>query len=161
MSTPDADGEPEPQGRIALTGPAPVVGAGVLGLVLGWAVRPLCLRLGYAEPDISLVTVSVLFFGAAIVGGSAYLTRRTVLRDRFALQPHQAVNRLVLGKACAVVGALLTGGYVGYAVAQLGVGDPASTARLWRSVLGALGALAVTVAALLLERACRVPKIQD
>ena len=162
MSGPEEDEEREPpQGRITLTGPAPLVGAGVLGLVVGWAVRPLCLRFGYAEPDISLVTVSVLFFAAAIIGGSAYLTRRTVLRDRFALLPHQAVNRLVLGKACAVVGALLTGGYVGYAVAQLGVGDPASAARLWRSLVGALGALAVTVAALLLERACRVPEDHD
>jgi len=158
VSSPGEDEEREPpQGRITLTGPGPLVGSGVLGLLVGWAVRPLCLRFGYAEPDISLVTASVLFFAAAIVGGSAYLTRRTVVRDRFALLPHQAVNRLVLGKACAVVGALLVGGYLGYALSQLGVGDPASAARLWRSVVSALGALAVTVAALLLERACRVP----
>ena len=156
----DEEREP-PQGRISLTGPGPVVGSGVVGLVIGWAVRPLCLRFGYAEPDISLVTIGVLFFAAAIIGGSAYLTRRTVLRDRFALAPHQAVNRLVLGKACAMVGALLTGAYVGYAVAQLGVGDPASATRLWRSVVAALGAGAVTVAALLLERACRVPDHHD
>ena len=79
-------------------------------------------------------------------------------RDRFALAHHQAVNRLVLGKACALVGALLTGGYLGYAMAQLGVGDPASDARLLRSLVAALGAAAVTTTALLLELACRVPK---
>jgi hypothetical protein len=158
MSGPGEDEEPEPpQGRIRLTGPGPLVVAGVLGLVVGWAVRPLCLRLGYAEPDISLPTIGLLFFAAAIIGGSAYLTRRTVLRDRFALAPHQAVNRLVLGKACAMVGALLTGAYLGYAMAQLGVGDPASADRLLRSCVAALGAGAVTGAALLLERACRVP----
>ena len=110
MSSPDEDEEPEePQGRIRVTGPGPLVVAGVLGLVLGWAVRPLCLRFGYAEPDVSLLTIGVLFFVAAIIGGSAYLTRRTVLRDRFALAHHQAVNRLVLGKACALAGALLIG----------------------------------------------------
>ena len=129
----------------------------MVGLVAGWAVRPLCLRFGWSEPDISLVSVGLLFFAAAIVGGSAYLTRRTVRRDRFALAPHQAVNRLVLGKACALVGALLTGGYLGYAVAQLGVDNPASVARLWRSSVGALGAALVTAAGLLLEQACRVP----
>jgi hypothetical protein len=81
-----------------------------------------------------------------------------VLRDRFALAHHQAVNRLVLGKACALAGALLVGGYLGYALAQLGVGDPASATRLWRSCVAALAAGAVTCAALLLEAACRVPR---
>jgi hypothetical protein len=158
VSTPDPDEEPEvPQGRIRQTGPAPLVGAGVLGLVLGWAVRPLCLRLGYVEPHVSLLSIGLLCFVAAIIGGSAYLTRRTVQRDRFALAHHQAVNRLVLGKACALVGAFLTGCYVGYAVAQLGVSDPAALTRLWRSALAALGAALVTGAALLLELACRVP----
>ncbi len=163
MISPDEDDEERepPQGRIRITGPGPLVVAGVVGLVLGWAVRPLWLQLGYAEPDISLLSISVLFFAAAIIGGSAYLTRRTVLRDRFALAHHQAVNRLVLGKACALAGALLLGGYLGYALAQLGVGDPASTARLWRSCVAALAAGAVTGAALLLEAACRVPRDPD
>jgi len=133
----------------------------VVGLVLGWAVRSLCLRLGYAEPNISLLSIGLLFFAAAVLGGSAYLTRRTVLRERFTLAHHQAVNRLVLGKACAVVGAFLTGCYLGYAVAQLGVGDPASVARLWRSSLAALGAAVVTAAALFLEHACRVPRHRE
>lgn len=162
MSTPEPDEEVEPpQGRIRPTGPGALVGAGVVGLVLGWAVRPLCLRMGYAEPSISLASIGLLFFASAIIGGSAYLTRRTVQRDRFALAHHQAVNRLVLGKACAMVGAFLTGCYLGYAVAQLGVGDPASVTRLWHSALAALGAAAVTAAALLLELACRVPRREE
>jgi hypothetical protein len=131
---------------------------GVLGLVVGWAVRPVSIRMGYVEPDVPVVSILLLFFVAAIIGGSAYLTRRTVQRNRSALPHHHAVNRLVLAKACALVGALLAGGYLGYAVAQLGVGDPASDARLWRSALAALGAAAVTAAALLLELACRVPR---
>jgi hypothetical protein len=162
VSSPEPDEEPEePQGRIRPTAPGPLVVVGVVGLVLGWAVRPFCLRVGYAEPQVSLLSVLLLFFAALIIGGSAYLTRRTVQRDRFALAPHQAVNRLVLGKACAVVGAFLTGCYLGYAVSQLGVGDPASTARLWRSSVAALGAAAVTAAALLLEHACRVPRLRE
>jgi hypothetical protein len=159
VTTPEQDEEREPpRGTIAPTGPGPLVIAGVLGLVLGWAVRPVCLRLGYVEPNVPLTTILLLFFVAAIVAGSAYLTRRTVQRHRSTLAHHHAVNRLVLAKACALVGAILTGGYLGYAVAQLGVGDPASEARLWRSALAALGAGTVTGAALLLELACRVPR---
>ena len=37
------------------------------------------------------------------------------------LEPHQAVNRLVLARACALVGALVAGGYVGYALSWVGV----------------------------------------
>ncbi len=155
--SPDEEREPTP-GRISLTGPAALVLAGVPGLVLGWGLRTAALQLGYVEPRVSLLSIFVLFFVAAIIGGSAYLTRRTVRRDRFALAPHQAVNRLVLGKACALVGVFLLGGYLGYAVAQLGVGEPAAVTRLWRSLVAALGAAATTAAALLLERACRVPK---
>jgi uncharacterized protein DUF3180 len=161
-SSPDSDEEPElPQGTITPTGPGPLVVTGVLGLVLGWVVRPISLRMGYAEPDVSLVTVGLLFFAAAIVAATAFFTRRTVQRNRFDLAHHQAVNRLVLGKACAIAGAFLLGAYLGYAVAQLGVGEPASTTRLWRSCLAALGAALVMVAALLLELACRVPSPRD
>jgi hypothetical protein len=98
---------------------------------------------------------------AAVVGASAYLTRRVVRRDRSSLAHHQAVNRLVLGKACALAGALVTGGYLGYALAQLGVDEPAADTRLWRSLVAALAGLAVCVAALLLELACRVPPEDD
>jgi uncharacterized protein DUF3180 len=158
LPDPGPDQDPDqPQGTIRSTGPGPLVVAGVIGLVVGWAVRPLSLQLGYAEPTVSFTAIGGLVFVAAIIGGTAYATRRTVRRNRFDLAHHQAVNRLVLGKACALVGALVLGGYLGYALAQLGVGDPASDLRLWRSLLAALAALAVTVAALLLELACRVP----
>jgi hypothetical protein len=158
VSQPAPDQDPElPPGHLRSTGPGPLVVAGVLGLVVGWAVRPVCLRLGYAEPDVSFTAVAGLFFVAAIIGGTAYVTRRTVRAHRPDLAHHQAVNRLVLGKACALAGALVLGGYVGYALAQLGVGDPAAGTRFWHSVLAALGAAAITAAALLLELACRVP----
>ena len=162
MTHPDFDEEEpdleEPQGRIRVTGPGPLVVSGVIGLVLGWAVRPLSLWLDYPEPNVSLTSIGALVFVAATVGATAYVTRRTVRRNRHDLAHHAAVNRLVLGKACALVGALALGGYVGYAVAQLGVSNPAADARFWRSLLAALGSLAVMVTALLLEQACRVPK---
>jgi Protein of unknown function (DUF3180) len=160
VTQPDADEDREPDpppGHILPTGPGPLVVAGVIGLVLGWSIRPLALRFDYPEPNVSFTAIGALFFVAAIIGATAYATRRTVRRNRLDLAHHQAVNRLVLGKACALVGALILGGYLGYAVAQLGVANPASDTRLWRALLAALGALAATVAALLLEHACRVP----
>jgi hypothetical protein len=130
---------------------------GVVGLVAGWALRPLALRMGWTEPRVSLGTVALLVFIAAIIGGSAYLTRRAVHGERARLAHHQAVNRLVLAKASALSGALVAGGYLGYALAQLGVQDPVAGTRLWHSLAGAAAALLVTGAGLLLEHACRVP----
>jgi hypothetical protein len=158
VSQSSEDQEPQPsQGTVRQTGPGALTLALVPGLVIGWSVRSFCLRMRYAEPDVSVFSIVLLFFAAAIIGGTAYVTRRTVQSRRGDLAHHQAVNRLVLGKACALVGAVLVGGYLGYALAQLGVDDPGATTRLWRSLLAALGATAVTVAALLLEHACRVP----
>lgn len=156
------DREPgRPQGTVQVTGPGPIVLFGVVGLVGGWALRPLSIRLGFLEPSVPVAAIAALLFVAAVVGGSAYVTWRVVRRERSSLAHHQAVNRLVLGKACALAGALVTGGYLGYALAQLGVGDPASDSRLWRSLVAALAGLAVCVAALLLELACRVPPGDD
>ena len=38
-------------------------------------------------------------------------------------EPHHAVNRLVLAKSCALAGALVAGGYLGYALSWLGLTD--------------------------------------
>ncbi|HET8605361.1 MAG TPA: DUF3180 family protein [Marmoricola sp.] len=154
-------GSPEPPeeqpGHLRPTGPGPLVGFGVAGLVCGWAVRPVSLSLGATEPDVTWLAIGLIFFMAAALGGAAYLTWRTLHRQRGRLPAHRAVNRLVLGKACALAGAAIAGGYFGYALAQLGVtaSDVADT-RLWHSVVAGVGGLLVMAAALLLERACRV-----
>ncbi len=54
------------------------------------------------------------------------------------------------------MGALVAGGYVGYAISWLGVGPQLVGERLWRSLAAAVAAGLVMCAALLLERACRV-----
>ena len=151
------DQEPEEPGTIRPTGPGPLVGFGVTGLVLGWSVRAFALRFGYAEPRVSLASVALLVFAAAGIGATAYVTRKAVRSHRQDLPHHHAVNRLVLGKAAALAGALITGGYAGYALAQLGVSGEMADARLWRSGVAAIAAGGVTVASLLLEHACRVP----
>lgn len=129
---------------------------GVIGLVAGWLLRPIALHTGLVEPQVSWAQIALIFFVVAIVSGSAYLTRRTVARSRHDLDHRQAVNRLVLGKACALAGAAFGGGYLGYAVSQLGVSDPMASTRLWHAALAGIGGLLVLGAALLLEQACRI-----
>ena len=53
------------------------------------------------------------------------------------LEPHRAVNRLVMAKACALVGALVAGGYAGYALTWLGMEAELADQRLLRSAIAA------------------------
>ena len=63
----------------------------------------------------------------------------------------------MLGKAAAMAGAMVLGGYAGFAIAHLGITPTElSRQRLVRSGLASFGGLLLLVAGLLLERACRV-----
>lgn len=126
------------------------------GLVLGRLWHPLSERALGTAPTVSLLQGLVLLFVAAILGGTAWLTWRTVHVRHERLEPHEAVNRLVLARACALVGALVAGGYAGYAVSWLGSDAELASQRVWRSAVAMLGGLATAAAAVLLERACRV-----
>ncbi|MGN6783418.1 MAG: DUF3180 domain-containing protein [Marmoricola sp.] len=152
-----SDRDPEqPRGTVRPTGPAgPSVFAGI-GLIGGWLVRPLSIQGGAAEPRVTRLGIGLVWFLAAAVGGAAWSTWRARTSGP-RLEPHRAVNRLVLGKACALVGAALAGGYAGFALAHLGVADAgAATTQLWHAVVAARGGGGMLVAALLLEQACRV-----
>ena len=154
---PDDPAPPEPgPGRIRTSGPATLVPAGLIGLVLGWAIRPLSISTGRVAPAVPGLSVALIFFVAAILAGAAYFTWRTLHREGRRMPAHHAVNRLVLGKTCALVGAVLLGGYLGNAISHLGVGEGYAQTQVWWSLAAALGGLALMVSALLLERACRV-----
>jgi sulfite exporter TauE/SafE len=71
------------------------------------------------------------------------------------------VNRLVLARACAYVGCLVAGAYIGYAISWLGNGSDLAAQRGIRSAVAGLAGILVVVAGLLLERACRVPPEDD
>ena len=146
---------PEP-GSVRTTPPGVLVVWGVVGLVLGWAVRPVAQRFGEAPPTVGWAQVTALLLVAAALGWTAWITRQTVVKRRY-LEPHRAVNRLVLAKACALVGALAAGGYAGYALTWVGSEAALADERMLRSGVGAVAGLLMCVAALLLERACRVP----
>lgn len=161
MSThPGDDGEePRPGGHVRTTSPGAVTGWALLGLVLGWALRPLSIRIHGTAPTVGWLPVLALAFVAVIIGSVAWSTHRSLHRRHERLEPHRAVNRLVLAKSCALAGALVAGGYLGYALSWVGFTDAElAHERMVRALVGALAGAALVVGSLLLERACRVSR---
>lgn len=150
-----SDGAPGP-GALRPTPPLHLVGWAVVGLVCGWAVRPVCDRLGVVPPLVSGAQPLALLLLAVILGYVAWATHRAVHVRRERLLPHQAVNRLVLARACAIVASVVAGGYLGYALSWIGDAAELADERMVRALLAAAAAAAAAVAALFLERACRV-----
>lgn len=155
MTTP-APGPGDERGTEEPTRPSTLAGWAVAGLVLGLLVRPVSERLDDTAPVVTWAQPLGLLLVAAIVGGTAWSTWRTVQVRRERLEPHQAVNRLVLARAAAYAGSLVGAGYLGYALTWVGDASPLADDRLWRSALAALGGALTVLASLLLERACRV-----
>lgn len=146
---------PDPR-RLRTTGPKVLTALGLIGLVAGWAIRPVCTALGRPAPQVSWLQVSALYLVAAILLLLARATHRAVQQRRQRLRPHEAVNRLVLAKSCALVGALVAGGYLGYALSWVGIGAELAPERIVHSLAAVGGAVLSVVGSLLTERACRV-----
>lgn len=170
----DPDRSPEPPGtpagpdpaRLGPTSPGVLVALALVGLVLGWALRPLATASGRPAPQVGWLPPLALLLVAAILGYAAWATHRTLQapdggRPRGRLLAHQAVNRLVLAKSCALVGALVGGGYAGFALTWLGSRAELSGQRILHSLVAAVACGLVVVASLLLERACRVREDDD
>ncbi len=129
----------------------------VLGLVVGWLLHRLVEEASGTPPVISWVHPAVVALLAAILVGTAWITWRQVQVQHERLEPQRAVNRLVLGRACALVGALLAGGYLGYAVSWLGLsGDSMAGRLLVRSLVAAVAGAVLSGAGVWLEHACRI-----
>jgi hypothetical protein len=150
--------EPEP-GRVRPTRITVLLAAAAVGVVVGWFGGALLERSDGVAPSVPWTSVGVMVFAAAVLGATAWSTWRTIHRQRRWIDPHKAVNRLVLAKASALVGALMAGLYAGYGARFLDdLAAPLPQQRVIRSGLVVLAAVLVVVAALLLEHACRVPK---
>ncbi|MGI8521693.1 MAG: DUF3180 domain-containing protein [Nocardioides sp.] len=152
-----APDEPEPSGRLRPTTPGGVAAWGIVGLVGGWLFH----RAAGHVPVVTWAEPLALLLVAAILGATAYATRRSVRQAERRMTAHQFVNRLVLARACGYVGALVAGGYLGYAVSWLGLDADLARTRALHSAAAGVGGVLVVVTALVLERACRVPNSQD
>ncbi len=149
--------EPEPrEGRLRTTSAGMLAGWALAGLVVGRLVRPVVTELDRTAPQVGWIQAGALYLVAAILGATAWATYRAVQVRRERLRPHEAVNRLVLAKACALVGALVSGGYLGYALSWAGASAELAGERVAMSLVAAAGAVLTVVGSLFLERACRV-----
>ncbi len=140
--------------------PTPLValaGWAVVGLALGWLVHPVSDRLG-SPPVVAWTQPVLLVLVGAIVSATAWATWRVVHVRRERLDPRHALNRLVLARACAYVGALVAGGYLGYGLSWVGDAAELADQRLVRSLVAAAAGVLIVIGSLLLERACRVRK---
>lgn len=153
----DEGEEPRPGGHVRSTSGGSLVICALLGLVLGWSLRPVSIRMNGSAPTVGWLPVLALAFVALVVGSVAWSTYRAVQRRHEHLLPHHAVNRLVLAKSCALAGALVAGGYFGYALSWLGLTDAElARQRVLHALVGGVAGAALVVGSLLLERACRV-----
>jgi len=153
----------EHEGRLRTTAAATLAIFGLLGLAVGGLLKPLIERGGGIAPTVPWAAALTLAFLAAVLFGLAWSTYRTIHTHRRRIEPQRAVNLLVFGKASAIAGAAVGGGYLGYALSWV---DSASDAalpreRLVHSLVACAAAVAVMVGGLLLERACRVPTDDD
>ncbi len=154
-----AQEETPPTGSVGPTSLSVLAMVFVVAGVLGYASVPLFESVSTTAPRIEWPAVGALALIAAILLALAYSTYKTVHRDRARIAPHRAVNLLLLAKASALVGAVVAGGYLGFAlnfVGRLDVELPRE--RAVRSLVAAVTGVVIVVSALLLERACRVPK---
>jgi hypothetical protein len=133
------------------------LGFGLLGYVLS--------RLVYADlPTLPAYSPVTLLLVALLNGYLALAVRDRSARDRvlharpLRVEPLVVARYAALAKASSVLGAMFLGGYLGllgYLLGDLDKPQLRSDARV--SGFGAAAALLLVLAALRLERACRVP----
>ncbi len=151
-----------PQGTIGPTRVSVLLGVLAVSGVLGYAFASISELVSHSAPRVEWVAVAAPWAIAAMLGVLAGSTYKTLHRDRRRLPSRQAVNLLTLAKASALVGAVLAGGYLGFGLNFIDRLDiPLPRDRAVRSLIASVAGLAMVVCALLLERACRVPKDLD
>jgi hypothetical protein len=116
-------------------------------------------------PDLTWLAGLTMAGLAVVEGVAAHNTRARIERRPRAgvLNPLFVARLAVLAKASSLAGAIFAGAYGGAAAWALSERDRLTVAErnLAPAVAGLVGALALVAAALLLERACRVPRQPD
>jgi hypothetical protein len=150
--------DPSSGSGVTLTPLRALVVAALFGGLAGWLLVVVLNALDVTAPEVPWTAPIGLLVVAALVGGLAYSTHQRIQVRRERIDPSRAVGLLVLGKASALAGALVAGGYFAYAlmfVTRLDAAAPRD--RVIRSAVAVVASLALCGVGLLLERACRVP----
>jgi hypothetical protein len=148
-----------PPGTITTTPPLAIATAALFGALGGWLIVVVAGALNVIPPRIPWTAPIAVLLIAAMVGVLAYTTHQRIHVRRERVEPQRAVAFLVLGKASALGGALVAGGYLAYGllfVTHLAAEAPRD--RVIRSAVTVVAGIVLCVAGLLLERACKVPK---
>ena len=154
-------GTPE-HGSVTLTPWRALVVAALFGGLAGWLVVLTANSFDLIPPRVPWSAPVGLAVLAALVAALAHSTHQRLQVRRERMEPQRAVAFLVLGKASALAGAAVAGGYLGYALMFLSRMDADTPRdRVIRSAVAVLAAVAVAAAGWRLERACKVPGADD
>jgi hypothetical protein len=155
MSQPQRTSEP----RLRPTDPWTLIVVGLAAVALGWVL------VSHYYGDIPQIPWLPAFTVFAIAIGEAVLARTTKARiDRrpgaARVEPLAVARYAVLAKASSLAGSIFAGFYVGLLIWLLAQRSrlTAASSDIAPTAAGVVAALALVVAALWLERACRVPK---
>jgi hypothetical protein len=155
-------GSPGQRPGLQPTSPGNLIIAAVLAAALAWVGMRRFLEY---IPDLTWIAGLSLAGLAVVEAVAAHNTRvRVERRPRSGqLNPLLVARFAVLAKASSLAGAIFAGTYAGVAAWALSERDRlrAADENLAPSIAGLIGALGLVAAALLLERACRVPKPPD
>lgn len=151
-----------PGGPVITTSRRALLVAVLFGGLAGWLLVVTTKALGVIPPVIPWSAPIGLLLVAALVGALAWTTHQQIQVRRQRVEPRRAVAYLVLGKASALAGALVAGGYFGFGVnflTRLDAEGPRE--RVIRAVVAIVAGVALAVIGLALERACKVPHDGD
>jgi hypothetical protein len=149
-------------GSLRLTPFRALVVAALFGGLAGWLLVVIANALDVIPPEVPWTAPVGLILVAALVGVLAYSTHQRIQVRHERMEPQRAVAFLVLGKASALAGALVAGGYFGFAFMFLTRLDAAAPRdRVIRSAVAIVAGIVVCAMGLLLERACQVPTEPD
>ena len=148
----------QPGGSVKLTPFRALVVSALFGGLAGWLLVVTANAFDLIPPEVPWTAPIGLILLAALVGALAYSTHQRIQVRRERMEPSRAVAFLVLGKASALAGALVAGGYFAYALMFLTRIDAvAPRDRVIRSGIAVLAGIALCITGLLLERACKIP----
>jgi hypothetical protein len=149
-------------GSVSLTPFRALVVAALFGGLAGWLLVVTANAFDLIPPEVPWTAPIGLILEAALVGALAYLTHQKIQVRHERIDPQRAVAFLVLGKASALAGAVVAGGYFGFALMFLTRLDAAAPRdRVIRSAVAIVAGIALCIVGLLLERACKVPEEPD
>ena len=132
------------------------------GLVIGAGLPVLVRRLGGDVPLLSWGPALLLAGAAGLVAIVARVTWKAVHEDRQRVNADRALFHLALAQASSRVGAVLLGGYAGFALVYLDLFETANGRdRVVHGGAAAVAAALLVAAGLVMERVCRLPSDDD